>query len=212
MQAPDHRAVRVTGVASTRPMTDASRVQLAASAARAFSPARVSESYLARRLFSEILPGGLDQSAVLQPDQRRVNRPLVHRQLVAASENLFKPPRDPIPVQRAHRRQDVQHQQVQRPLQQVEFLVRHQPLLCDYQWSMARLLCELPQERIEGGRLSIGGLSSTSGPAARRTRRSRSPTVPGFGRFTLVLSSRAFAFHSSIHIVPGLLSFGREDP
>ena len=43
LQAPHHRAVLPSGVASTRPMTDASRAQLAASAASAFSPARVRE-------------------------------------------------------------------------------------------------------------------------------------------------------------------------
>ena len=43
LKAPDHGVVPPPAVPSTRPMTDASRAQLAASAASAFSPARVSE-------------------------------------------------------------------------------------------------------------------------------------------------------------------------
>ena len=43
LKAPDHGAVPPPAVPRTRPMTDVSRAQLAASAASAFSPARVSE-------------------------------------------------------------------------------------------------------------------------------------------------------------------------
>ena len=57
-------------------------------------------------------PGALDPGLLLEPEQRRIDGALVQRQ--AAVGDLLNPPGDAVAVERAHRRECLEHHQVER--------------------------------------------------------------------------------------------------
>src|SRR5260370_16218665 len=66
-------------------------------------------------------PRARDPAAVLQPEQRGVDGPLVQHDGVPA--DLLDAPRDAVSVLRSHRGERLQDHQVQRPLQEIQFWI-----------------------------------------------------------------------------------------
>src|SRR5262249_35188324 len=64
------------------------------------------------------LPGALDEARLLQPDERRVERPLVEGE--GGLGHLLEPRREPVGVLRAHGVEGAQDDEVERPLQQLD--------------------------------------------------------------------------------------------
>ena len=62
-------------------------------------------------------PAGGDPAALLEAEERCVDRPLVELEDVLA--DLLDPPRDPVAVQRAHRIEGLQHHEVEGALEDV---------------------------------------------------------------------------------------------
>jgi len=83
-------------------------------------------------------PARADPSAVLQPQQRRVQRPLV--QVQHAAGDLLNPLRQPETVLRPHGGQRPQHHQVQRALEYIRFgfSCRHPKGVCACSFRMSR--------------------------------------------------------------------------
>src|SRR5205085_6825067 len=68
-------------------------------------------------------PSGRDPPHLLQPEQRRIQRALVERQLIPA--DLFDSPRDSISVQRAQGLQCLDDHQAEGPVEDVTLVGRH---------------------------------------------------------------------------------------
>src|SRR5574338_764585 len=66
-------------------------------------------------------PGGLDPALLLHADERRIERALVERQRMI--RHLRQPGRERVGMQRSHRGQGAQNDEVERPLQQLDVLV-----------------------------------------------------------------------------------------